>query len=358
MASNFGAVIDSFVKHVIHKVHGEESTEELVLKNFIENQQREDIDEYEIYDAIAEMFPELGSPLDFYTEIIVPMDDVYKDAMKAQKAVEKEAENASKQVSREFSDKQKCLELERKTRNAESTVSAVTTALMSPTLNSTFLDIQLKVGDYVQVEPDLSPYNYSHGGTGYVAAVTTKEPGETSYSVKYDEFAPSRGTEKEVPLRRLTEKVSPLYQASSGGSQSSKRKRSSPVPFHIAPVVLDDRLRHRPIHEVLQEGHERNRRKGWRARDKGYSTISKSIIASDSTFRKLVAHDTLELKGFLAAEPTANRNIKRASNGHFKENAKTFPAVALSMNNLAFAWGLGRKTPGKILEAERAGTTL
>jgi hypothetical protein len=77
-----------------------------MVRNFVKNQQHENVLEQDIYDGLSEMLPQFGNPLMFFTEM----------ATVAQKSVEKEAKEVNSRAQNEFTNKRKCIELEREVR--------------------------------------------------------------------------------------------------------------------------------------------------------------------------------------------------------------------------------------------------
>jgi hypothetical protein len=99
------------------------------------------------------MLPQFGNPLTFFIEVAIPNDDTLQMPVAAQKAVEKEAKEANNRAQNEFSNKRKCIELEREVRAKQTRTSE--THHVGETFNRKFYEAG--PGEYVLVAPDLSP---------------------------------------------------------------------------------------------------------------------------------------------------------------------------------------------------------
>ena len=93
--------------------------------------QQQQASDYEIYEGLNTMCNEIGCPLKFYEDTILPFEDTSGEAAAAQRKVpfedtsgaaeaaqrkvDKEASDASSQVSKEFPNKRKCIDIERGT---------------------------------------------------------------------------------------------------------------------------------------------------------------------------------------------------------------------------------------------------
>jgi hypothetical protein len=84
-----------------------------MVRNFVKNQQHKNVSEQDIYDGLSEMLPQFGNPLTFFTEIVMSYDDTIQTATVAQKTVEEEAKEVNSRAQNEFTNKCKCIELER-----------------------------------------------------------------------------------------------------------------------------------------------------------------------------------------------------------------------------------------------------
>jgi hypothetical protein len=146
--------------------------------------------ESEIYKLVAEMNPNLGDPLAFYQEFIIPFDESYKNAAKVQKKVAKEAATSTARALMELTNKWKCHKLEHATWNKQSKTSELTTPSLKIQANQALLDIT--PGSYVIVKPDLLPGMCSYGGGGFVTHVNGDGALRT-FTVKYDKSGSSRG---------------------------------------------------------------------------------------------------------------------------------------------------------------------
>jgi hypothetical protein len=122
--------------------------QELIVRNFVSNLQRDRADNDRIYDCLAEMNPLLGCPLAFYQEIALPYDDVSKTAEAARKRFAKEASDAATRATSEFSNKRKCMELEQTMREKQTKSSELTIA--RPVLATRGIK-QIEVDSYVEV---------------------------------------------------------------------------------------------------------------------------------------------------------------------------------------------------------------
>ena len=108
------------------------------------------------------------------------MDSTYKEALESQKKAQKEARLAAVRAEEEFSNRRKCLDLERQARQSQTTeLALLTTAKQTPR------KFQMPVfgpGMYVEVEPDLSPGKSSNGATPMFKLLPTRTGSPSSPS--------------------------------------------------------------------------------------------------------------------------------------------------------------------------------
>ena len=91
-------------------------------------------------------------------------------AVAAAKKVGLELKQAASAATTEYDKKRKCVELERVEREKAMQISEITTkGSTHGMLAGLDASLVIKVGDFVNVLPDLSAWKMSHGGKGFVA---------------------------------------------------------------------------------------------------------------------------------------------------------------------------------------------
>ena len=129
---------------------------------------------------------EVGCPLKFYEDTMLPFEDTsgaaaaaqqkftFEDtsgaAEAAQREFDKEAYDASSRVSNSFSNKRKLIELQRGTCIKHNSISKITTP---PRMNKLTIK-NISPGYYVYIEEDSQPVIHSHVGIGYVTECIVK----------------------------------------------------------------------------------------------------------------------------------------------------------------------------------------
>ena len=92
------------------------------------------------------------------------------------KKVDSELKQATVAVMTEYNKKQKCVELEWVEREKAIQISEITTkGSTHGMLAGLDASLVIKVGDYVNVLPDLSPKKMLHGGKGFITGKETKK---------------------------------------------------------------------------------------------------------------------------------------------------------------------------------------
>lgn len=233
-------VIDTFCKRAIEPTSEDPSQVTAMVRNFVKNQQHENVLEQDIYDGLSEMLPQFGNPLTFFTEIVMPYDDTIQMATVAQKSVEKEAKEVNSRAQNEFTNKRKCIELEREVRAKQTRTSETYGTYGGETYNYNRKFFETGPGEYVLVAPDLSPGKLSHGGTGFILH---GEGAHRLFTVRYDECATAgQSVEKDIPYARIT--VQPfLFSA-----QKPSRARKEPEKFVFD--TADTSPKHPPATEI------------------------------------------------------------------------------------------------------------
>jgi len=195
-------VLNVYFKYVVREFYPGDDSVEKRIRAYVLNLQREDATDDQIYAALAKMNEIMGDPMAFYEEFIEGIDSNHKAAVDAAMKAEKAAEQVRKHAEKEFTNKRKCVELERESLNKQSKASSTTTANATPaSLNRR----GLRPGSYVRVDPDLTPGKCSHGGTGFVTATESHGMFET-FTVRYDESSLSCGKlEANISYGQLSE---------------------------------------------------------------------------------------------------------------------------------------------------------
>ena len=243
------------------------------------------------------------------------------------KIIAQRVTNASKM---EYNNKRECRMFERKVQSEQADESALTTPLQKQTfgINSR---TSVTVGEFVVVTPDLSPGKKSFGGQGWVTAVN-KIGQETSFEIKNIE-SELQNTESHVALSRVTVATPPQQVAQLTNYRKDLRKQpkllpsTSPIPTERSDeTILTDKLIH---------AHRYHKSKGWHCAELGY--VGKTN--KDPGFTQALASDYRELKSYCTA---LRRNKIKLSKG-------------LTVQNLAFAWGLCRDAPSEAHKTIQAG---
>lgn len=333
-------VLNVYFKYVVREFYPGDDAVEKRIRGFVVNLQREDATDEQIYDALAEMNEMMGDPMAYYEEFIEGIDNNHKAAVDAAMKAEKAAEQARKHAEKEFTNKRKCVELERETLSKQSKASSTTTA------NVTLASLNRRVlcpGSYVRIAPDLSTGKCSHGGTGFVTAIDGQGMRQT-FTVKYDESSLGSGkTESNISYGRLSEIPFPLFAA------RTERKRFAPDNFAKENVPPLHSAEPKPvgIGTVLQQGYSKGRGKGWRAKDLHVHTTTTRNHSEQ--FITLLREDTRELEGVLSVSSSNKYNVT-GRDGRFKKRKSDFNP--LSITYLAHAWGVGKNFRAKLLKRQ------
>lgn len=281
--------------------------------------------------------------------VLQAMDENYKEALESQKKAQREARLAAERAANEYSNRRKCLDLERQARQSQTTEPAlVTTAKQTPR------KFQLPVfgsGMYVEVEPDMSPGKCSNGGNAHVQAVVYKD-GEPLFTVEYDENSNNGRVERDVPLWRLKEK--------SYGSYFRPGPRPERECTKRAPLAsLDPQSTRKPppperdLIDELKHGWTQNRKRGWRASDLGVAPRNRHCDRS-TEFKRLFLMDLQFLRGYHKVEPVPYHSLRCKETGHFKAAKKE--GQPISVKYLCKAWGVGKNAPADFEQQSRDGT--
>jgi hypothetical protein len=242
----------------------------------------------EIYNELEVMFLYHGHPLSWYeyAESINPEN--HNIAVAAKKKIDSDVRQASAAAMTEYDKKRKCVELEWVEREKSIQICSITkkgaTHRMLAGLDAS---LAIKVGDFVNVQPDLSPSKMSHGGKGFVTGKETKE-GVSTFIVKYleTEAGSRNNSESGIPVSRLT--VTPFTFSDDGPKRRPRNEVETPDgDFATAehPTIS--------IKTRLQEGFANGWAKGWWHYDFSKCTMSHAVI----TEKRLP--DCLWLRGYL-----------------------------------------------------------
>lgn len=286
-----------------------------------------------VYDQLGETFIDIGHPrayFDTHFDFMGPGDAIAQKSAKNAMVI---AVKAQRRAQAEYTNKRRCVEYELEERRKQATMSSLTTAL--PTGGRVLFDSAVAAvnpGDFVLVSEDLSSGKSSHGGRGWIKAVSGVGDATTA-TVEYleTENSGSLKLEPAIPLSRLT--ICPIPEI-----PRPKRARLSTdvfVPPDQSKTASEGaRTPTIGLRERLMDGFSRNRKKGWRAKD---------LQVDDSPkpdFNAALTKDILELRGILAGIVEGNRYTDRNKDGKFKNRStKNSP---LTRSYLAFAWGTHR----------------
>ena len=236
----------------------------------------------EIYDELEVMFPYHGHPLSWYefAESINP--ESHDIAVAATKKVG--LEQAASAATTEYDKKRKCVELERVEREKAMQISEITTkGSTHGMLAGLDASLAIKVGDFVNVLPDLSAWKMSHGGKGFVAKKETKD-GASTFTVTYLEMeSGSRNrTESGITVSRLT--VTPFAIFGDGPKRRLRNEVVTPDGDSATAEHPTSSIKTR-----LQEGFPNGWAKGWRRRDFSKQTMTRMEISEKNAARLFVA---------------------------------------------------------------------
>ena len=185
------------------------------------------------------------------------------------KKVDSELKQAALAAMTENDKKQKCVELERVERVKAMQISEITTkGSTHGMLAGLDASLVIKVGDYVNVSPDLLPNKMSHGGKGFITGKETKESIST-FTVKYleTESGGRTSTESGIPVSRLT--VTPFAIFGVGPKRQLRNEVMTPDG--------DSATAEHPttsIKTCLQEGFMNGWAKGWQHHDLSKQTMT------------------------------------------------------------------------------------
>jgi hypothetical protein len=124
-----------------------------------------------------------------------------------------ELKQVSSAAMTEYNKKRKCAELERFEREKAMRIFDITTKEpASGVLVQLDASFVIKLGNFVNVSADLSPWKMSHSGKGYVTRKETKE-GVSTFTVKYleTEVGSRYHSKSGIPGSRLTVTPLPIY---------------------------------------------------------------------------------------------------------------------------------------------------
>ena len=132
--------------------------------------------------------------------------------------------------------------------------------------------LAMKVGDFVNVQPDLSPSKMSHGGKGFVTGKETKE-GVATFIVKYleTETGSRNNSESGIPVSRLT--VTPFTFSDDGPKWRPRNEVETPDGDSATAEHPTKSIKTR-----LQEGFANGWAKGWQHHDFSKQTLSRTEI--------------------------------------------------------------------------------
>ena len=130
----------------------------------------------------------------------------------------------------------------------------------------------IKVGEYVNVSPDLPPNKMLHGGKGFITGKETKESVPT-FTVKYleTESGSRYNTESGIPVSRLT--ITPFAIFDDGPKRRPRNEVETPDGDSATAEHPTKSIKTR-----LQEGFANGWAKGWRHHDFSKQTTSRAEI--------------------------------------------------------------------------------
>jgi hypothetical protein len=227
----------------------------------------------DIYDELEVVFPHHGHPLSWYEfgESINP--ESHDIAVSAMKKVDSQVKQAASAAMTEYNKKRKCVKLERVEREKAMRMCEITTKGSTHGMLAG-LDASLarKVGEFVNVSPDLSPSKMSHGGKGFVTGKETKE-GVSTFIVKYleTEAGSRNNSESGIPVSRLV--VTPFAVSVDGAKRRPRNEGGTPDRDADAAEHPTNSIKTR-----LQEGFSNGLAKGWRRLDFSKQTMTRVEI--------------------------------------------------------------------------------
>ena len=266
------AVWTAYKKHLAASNVSYDAT---AANNLVRNHQMLCSSDATIYGEIAKLFPHVGCPLAVYEK---EGAQAHVAAQAAVKRVRKERTSATARVESEYDNKRRCIELENAVLNQQSS-DLCTPQFKAPRLS--YIS-PIHVGEYVLVKADLSPGKCSHGGTGFVTSILPSDDPSAplTYDVKYDECNGTTRTECNIPLDRLTLTTLPIF-------SGKKSRKKNALTSQVSATAADTPLPTRTLFEALEHACRRNRKKGWRRLDLGFSAAKDK--KSDAFFLAITA---------------------------------------------------------------------
>ena len=247
----------------------------------------------------------MGNRLTFYEEFVMKYNESYQNAARAQNKVVKEAATLSARSLTELTNKRKCHELNSSRPHATNS-QKLGTHYPEPELQAKQVLLNITLGSYVCVKPDLSPGMCSYEGSGFITDVNG-DGVLRMFTVKYDKSGSIGGkTEAGIPYSRLIRIPSPF-----GSPKLVRERRRAP----ITPQLTS-------IQEILAAGAARGKHKNWRAKELGVVEHGNR----NEHFQNLLREDTKELVGFLSTKSTSGtggstRHNKKGRDGRFTKRA-------------------------------------
>ena len=277
------------------------------------------------------------------------------DAKKAAASAKRAATIAARQAKDEEKYKAKCLHEQTQRMKAQAPTAAK--LLLKSHQQRSFAKkaaTMVHPGDYVEVQPDLSPGVCDHGGMGWVFDTREVEATDggapsTEGKVVYSVGGPATW----VPACRIT-RTAPYTGAQ--GVRACRERAAAAVAAAAAAAALPPRpAGGLPLLEALPDAVRRRKAKGWRKLE----MTGKGPKARLSTKEKMLCGaECAALERHLATlEAADKRHTARGKRSGLFQKSKKKWQQPLSKKYLAWAWGIGRSSMDDYAEA-RSETAL
>ena len=341
-----GTIFDvtaTWLKHVVQYAVSDAEATKISINNFIFEQREEGVTDDIIYEKIGHNYPEFGNPYDWFHELYLDENETASVCMQVAIKARKTAAAAVVAAENEFHNKRRCKEKEMEERNRQATFSNLTTPAATGVGSIPNIKPTVGVGMAVEISQDLSPGKCSHGGTGHVVGILNTGIRAT-FTVKYD--GPSGGrTEPGIGYKRIT--PLPLYYRRN--TSRPVRTVAAPVPVPIPAITLTELNNNKTIIEMLQYGKTHGRGKGWRAKDLNVFTTTRY---NSEEFDRLFMEDYTLLNGYLMGYNNGKNNRKDSARSTKTQQftKQKASSLAITKNNLYFAWGVTNKYPSRVVK--------
>ena len=260
------------------------------------------------------------------------IEGIEKDSKKATRTLRSNAKKMEEAAKKEMERKKKCLFHERAIQRTQIDCSELTTPPRK-TQKMTTNEYYPNVGEFVTVEPDLSPGKKSYGGTGWIMSIY-REDRQLFLDIAYNKNCSQR-TEMNVPIERVTVIDAPLRPtAPKGTKRSSKRLEKASPPTKQKCRKKNSTTKQFPrLVDALQHGNRYRKSRGWRKKELGLDNNKRGC----KEVQLAMSADYRELREYLTTSSKHEKGITQAY--------------------LSYAWGCHKDAPREAYLASINGET-